>query len=301
MKPVIIAIGFISGSLATHGFAQELTPRAYWPAPQGTSIASVAFKHVSGDTVPDPSLPINGVDSSINTLVAGYRHTTSLWGRTTNLSVELPYSMGDTRADRIDGETLGADYDGVGDIAFSASLNLLGAPAMSPQEFADLRHNPVPQLGVSLKIVAPSGDYNPDKLINVGTNRWAAKTGVGYIAPINQHWLLEFELASWFFADNDDYLGFKRQQDPITSGQVHLVRRFSAGFWASLNGNYYRGGRSQIGERRLDDLQRDSKLGLTVVYPLSRRGAVKLGYTNGSINDSGESFDTFLLSYSWVL
>ena len=47
--------------------AQELTPRAYWPAPKGTQVLTMAVLHHSGDTVPDPSLPLTGVDSRITT------------------------------------------------------------------------------------------------------------------------------------------------------------------------------------------------------------------------------------------
>jgi hypothetical protein len=77
----------------------------------------------------------------------------------------------------------------------------------------------------------------------------------------------------------------------------HLIRRCSRGFWVSLDANYYEGGRSTIGGNRLDDLQRDSKLGATAVYPFSKGKAIKLGYSNGSLNDSDEAFNVFQISY----
>ncbi len=42
--------------------AQELTPRAYWPAPEGTKVVVLGYQFSSGDVVTDPSLPIRGVD-----------------------------------------------------------------------------------------------------------------------------------------------------------------------------------------------------------------------------------------------
>ena len=46
--------------------AQELTPRAYWPAPYGTKIALLGYKYSFGDILTDPSLPFSGVDSKIH-------------------------------------------------------------------------------------------------------------------------------------------------------------------------------------------------------------------------------------------
>jgi hypothetical protein len=42
---------------------------------------------------------------------------------------------------------------------------------MQPQQFAKWRQKKI--LGASLKIVAPTGQYDPTKLINWSINRWA--------------------------------------------------------------------------------------------------------------------------------
>ena len=81
---------------------QELTPRAYWPAPQGTQVLTVGALYTDGDIIPDPSLPITGVDSQIATGVVGYLHTVNLFGRTGNLVLEQAYSMGETTVDSFD-------------------------------------------------------------------------------------------------------------------------------------------------------------------------------------------------------
>ena len=76
--------------------AQELTPRAYWPAPKGTKVAILGYSFSFGDVVTDPSLPIVGVDSKINAGLFAYLQTLSLWGRTSNVLVELPHPWGTT-------------------------------------------------------------------------------------------------------------------------------------------------------------------------------------------------------------
>jgi hypothetical protein len=286
--------------LAPVSSAQELTPRAYWPAPKGTRIASIGYSHVSGDTIPDPSLPITGVDSKINTVKIGFLETVELWGRTANIVFDVPYSDGETMGQGDAELNLQREYQGLGDLAATVSVNLMGAPSMTRQEFAELRNNPRLILGASLKIVAPTGRYDSKRVINVGSNRWATRAELGLIAPISPRWLLEAGLGGWFFSDNDDFLGFRKEQEPIASLQVHLVHRFAPGVWASLDGSFYWGGRSKVDGRRLDDLQRDSKLGATVVFPVARKHVFKVSYSTGSVNDSDESFGTYVLAYSRI-
>lgn len=280
--------------------AQELTPRAYWPAPVGTQVITIGGGHTSGDIVPDATLPITGLDSSINSLFVGYRRTLDLWGRTANLVLEMPFADGTTEATPLEGRTIRRDYQGFGDVAATLSVNLLGAPAMDGKQFMALRREPHPLLGASIKVVAPTGRYDKDRLINVGANRWAAKAELGYIQPLSRRWAIELTAGAWVFGDNDDFVGFTRQQDPIGSLQFHLVHVISPDIWVSLNANAYYGGRSQVGDRRLNDLQRDSRLGLTFVFPVAPRQAVKASLIHGSLNDSDETFNSIQFSYTRV-
>ncbi len=280
--------------------AQELTPRAYWPAPVGTRVISAGIVHTSGDMVPDPTLPITGIDSTINTAFFAYRQTLSLWGRTTNFIVELPFSDGSTSAANLTGPDLSRDYQGFGDAAATLSVNLLGAPSMNREEFGGLLLNPHPLLGASVKVVAPTGRYDPDRLINVGSNRWAFKAELGYIHPVRRGWLVEVSAGAWYFGDNDDLFGQTREQDPISSIQAGIVHVVNADLWLSFNVNAYRGGRSSLGDRRLDDLQRDSRVGFTAAFPIGRGQVLKASLSYGSVNDSDESFNSVQLSYSRV-
>ncbi len=280
--------------------AQELSPRAYWPSPVGTRVVTVGYSYMTGDIIPDRSLPLTGVDSTISTAHFGFRQTIDLWGRTANLTVELPFSSGNTVGKRDTGVELERDYDGVGDIGITLSVNFLGAPAMTKAQFGELRRSPRPILGGSIKLVAPTGTYNPNRIVNVGANRWAMRAEMGYIKTLGSQWVVEAALGGWFFADNDDFFGVTKEQKPVVTAQGHIIHRFARGVWASLDINYYSGGRSTIGSKTLDDLQRDSKIGATIYFPLGNSNAVKLGYTNGSLNDSSEAFDIFLISYQQV-
>jgi hypothetical protein len=117
---------------------------------------------------------------------------------------------------------------------------------MTPAEFA--RRKPVTTLGASLSISAPTGDYNPDRLVNIGTNRWAMKPEVGIALPVGR-WTFEATVGAWFFANNDDFYGGRvRKQDPLASVQGHVIYTFRPHLWLALDATYC--GRRAIGNCR---------------------------------------------------
>ena len=280
--------------------AQDLTPRAYWPAPKGTQVLVVGYSHAEGDVLFDPSIPLYGVDSELNAGLLAYVHTLSLWERTSNLIIELPYVWGETQG-YVDITPASRKFTGVSDMGVTLSINLMGAPSMTVDEFLAFRADPQPVLGASLKVVVPTGEYDDTRLINEGANRWALRGELGYTLPLSAKWLLEFETGALFFGDDDQFIAGKKEQDPIYTAQVHLIRRFKPGFWGSLNFNYFTGGRQTIDGVRLGDTQRNSRLGATFVFPVARGHAIKVGYAIGWLTNFGADYDQFVVSYSKVL
>lgn len=280
--------------------AQELSPRAYWPAPTGTRILALAYAHAWGDEVVDPSIPVSGANSSLNKAIVGYFHTTSLFDRTTNFVVDLPYAWGNTTG-MLNGMPARRDVSNLGDMSLTMSVNLLGAPAMNGAEFMELTSNPHPLLAASLKVVAPTGNYEADRLINVGANRWAAKAELGYILPLVPDWHLEVEGGAWVFADNDNFQGRTREQDPIFAIEAHLVKRFGGGRWASVEANYFSGGRTTIDGLARDDKRNNSNIGVSMLFPLGKRQSLRIALSTAVKTSAGGDYHTFLLNYIRLL
>jgi len=285
-----------AGLQCNHAVAQELAPRAYWPTPNGASVALVSYQKSTGDIVTDPSLPLVGVESDIDVLQLSYQKTFSLRGRTATMQLSLPYSSGDTKG-FVDGIFRERIFSGIADTRVRLAVNLKGAPTMDAAGFQALRREPKPIIGASVLLQAPTGEYESDKLINIGTNRWSIKPAIGVILPIRPTWLFEFEIGGWFFGDNDNFLGEKREQNPILSTELHLIKRIRPGFWASLDANFYVGGRTRIGDAYSDDLQRNSRAGATIVVPIKRGHAVRGSFSTGAVTKSGGDFDMYSLSY----
>ena len=279
--------------------AQELAPRAYWPAPNGTNVAVLAYQRNTGDIVIDPSLPITGVESEIDYLQVGYQRYFSLFGRTATAQVSLPFADGFTEG-FVEGEFRQRTTTGLTDARLRLAVNLRGAPTMDAAGFQALRDDPRIIVGASIVVQAPTGDYDGDRLINLGTNRWAIKPALGMIVPLHPTWLFEIEVGAWLFGDNDNFLGETREQEPIVSTEAHLIKRIRPGFWVSLDANYYTGGKTRIGADFSDDLQRNARAGFTLVFPIQGRHAVRAGFSTGISTRSGGDFEMYSLSWTYV-
>ena len=148
------------------------------------------------------------------------------------------------------------------------SINLYGAPALTLKEFADWEQDLI--IGASLQVSAPWGQYDPSRIVNIGTNRWSFKPEIGMSKAVGP-WTLEVQAAATFFTDNDDFYGGKtRSQDPLYSCRGTLIYGFRSGIWASVDATYFAGGRTTVNGVLNNDLQQNWRLGATLAFPVDR-------------------------------
>lgn len=299
-QPIIILISLVVAFWVSQSFAQELTPRLFWPTPKGTKVLVTGYSYSEGDVFFDASIPIEAADSRINMGLLAYAQTLDLWGRTSNFLVNLPYAFGTSKG-LVDGLPANRDFSAFGDLSMTLNVNIKGAPSMNTEEFLAFRADPSTLFGVSIKVIAPTGEYHSDRFVNVGTNRWTTRLKLGAVHPLKRKWLIELSASAWLFGDDKDFVSGRKEQEPIYSAEANLIRRIRPGLWASLDVTYYRGGRQTIGGEPLKNSQSNIKLGGTLVVPFLRRHAFKVGYANGFITRYGEDFDQVLISYQVLL
>jgi hypothetical protein len=291
-------VGTVAALLAASTIhAQELVPRAYWPSPVGTNVVVLSYQYSGGDVVVDPSLPVTGVDSSIDYLQLSYLHSFALAGRTATASIIQAVADGTTQG-FFQGQAFTRRTVGASDTIGRLAVNIAGAPAMDREAFVAMTRDPEMIVGASLTVSAPTGQYDDDRVLNLGTNRWTVQPALGLIYPLTNTLLLEFETGVRFFQDNDDFLGQTREQDPVFSTQVHLIKNLRPGFWVALDANFYHGGRTRVDGERNRDLQRNSRFGATLVYPLAKGHALRFGASVGTVTETGGDYD--LLSVAWI-
>jgi hypothetical protein len=279
--------------------AQEIEPRAYSPSPSGVNFLIAVGGYSEGGVLTDPSLPVTDIEAQIDALGFGYGRTFGLAGRSANVGLAIPYIRVDA-AGNVGEQRTSVTREGLGDAKLRLAVNLIGGPAMTLREFA--QREPRTTLGMSMSINLPTGEYLPDKLVNIGTNRWAVKTELGLTHPIGK-WLLEGYLGAWWFQDNDEFFGGqRRQQDPLASVQAHVSYTFKPRLWVALNTTYYQGGQTTLDGVAKRDRQSNSRAGLTFSMPLGRDYSLKLNWSRGATTRIGSNFTTFGigLQYAWM-
>jgi hypothetical protein len=279
--------------------AQELEPRAYSPSPVGTNFLVLAYGRMTGEVLFDPSLPFSDVEARLNAGIFGYARTFAAGSRQTSATLALPYVRGDVEGNVGEGRRE-AHRSGIGDTRLRLALNLVGNPAMTPAEFA--KRTPETTLGASLIIVAPIGQYESRKLINIGTNRWALKPELGLVHPLGP-WTFEAYAGVWLFEDNDAYYTGKsvREQDPIASVQAHVSYTFRPRLWLALDATYFEGGQTTLDGVPRDDKQANSRVGFALSLPLGARQSLKFSASKGATTRIGGDFTTFGVAWqsSW--
>ena len=79
MRPLAIVLCLLLAlSEAATVRAQELAPRAYWPAPVGTRLVLLGYQFSTGDIIADPTLPVSGVESDLHYLNPGYQRSANV-------------------------------------------------------------------------------------------------------------------------------------------------------------------------------------------------------------------------------
>lgn len=158
-------------------------------------------------------------------------------------------------------------------------MNLKGSPALSPREFA--AYKPRTGVGASLTVIAPTGQYDPRRLVTLGSNRWAFKPELGVSKPKGR-WTLEMAGGLWLFTANNNFFGgSRREQKPLVSLQGSLVYTLRPRMWASVNATYFTGGQTIVNGVVNADRQKNSRIGATFSFPLHQRQSIKVAWGKG--------------------
>ncbi len=276
--------------------AQDLDPRAYARVPVNATFIVAGFGYTYGNVVLDQSLPLQDLEAEMEAPSIGIGHSLKLFGFTSQLFAALPFAWA-----QISGKLLGVEESrtrsGLGDMRLRLSVLLIGAPPVTLEEL--VKKTPELVIGTSLTVSAPTGQYFPDKLINIGTNRWSFKPEIGLSYPVSKQWLIDLYAGVWFFTNNYSFYpgNSVRKQNPLGSFQTHISYNLNPLMWAALDFTYYTGGQSSVNGIYDDNDQNNIRAGATFNLPLSRQHSIKFAYSTGAIIRFGANFST--ISVAW--
>jgi hypothetical protein len=246
----------------------------------------------------DGSLPIEDLTASVNTVGVAYARSFKLFNKLAKFDAVLPYSFAN-----FDGEVKEKDSsvsrNGFGDPSLRISMILLGVKPMNLAEFMKTEQEKF-KLGTSVRVRMPLGQYNPEKLLNLGSNRWAFDFGTAASYTFRKKIVLEAHLDLWVYTKNNEFFnGNTVKQSPLFAPQIHATYIFKPGVW--ITGSF---GRTTLGETKVngvpkDDPQNNSRAGLSFAYKLNNKSAIKMLYSNGIITRYGSDFKSVLVTYQY--
>jgi hypothetical protein len=259
-------------------------PRVFWAVPVDTNVITPMYFSIDSNYGFDSSLIAPDAEFNTNIVALMYTRAISFGGNLGSVSVIVPGAKVDASLGNL--PALQGESSGLGDITVMGVMSLMGAPAYSQEEFGS--YVPETIVDLLLAVTAPTGEYDEDKTINLGTNRWSVRVG----APIMHFFStgpgnstsLEVQPSVTFFTDNDDA---SLEQDPLYKLEAHVTHDFNMMLWGSLDAMYTTGGETTVNGIEKDNSQRSLGLGVSLGAFFSKTTGMTLSY--GEIVSNNEN------------
>lgn len=276
--------------------AQELEPRSLTNLPIGTNFALAGYRYAQGDILMDPIMPIDNLNARLHNIFAVYVRSINFFGMSGKISAILPYAIGNW-----DGYYTGIDTStqrsGLGDPRINFAFNFIGSPALTPKDYRDYKQKTI--VGVNFTIILPFGQYNPNKLLNLGSNRYTFKAQIGLSQRVKK-WFFEAYGSIWFFTNNNAfYTDNLLEQYPFFAGKIHVIYSLPKQMWIALDAGYGYGGRTRIDGIELDTRMSTSRIGLTYVLPIKQHHALKFVVESGKRFEKGPDYNAATIAYQY--
>jgi hypothetical protein len=293
---VRLAVLTISGMTTSSALATDIEPRAYSNIPVSVNFLLAGYGYTKGNVTFAPSVPIENGKMEIHNTVLAYVRSLDFWGKSGKIDIIIPQAWMSGQAEFM-GQPRSREISGFADPIFRLYVNLFGAPALSMKEFAGYQQDTI--IGASLAVSPPAGQYDPNKIVNIGTNRWTIKPEIG----ISKAWgalIAEVAAGVFVFTDNDQpFLANTQEQAPLYNFQGHLIYSFGKGIWGALDANYYTGGRVTRDGKIADNLQQNWRVGATLSLPINKQNSIKISGNTVVHSRTNSFFDTIGITWQY--
>ena len=289
----------LAGLLAAAGavLAQDLEPRSYVNLPVGQSFIAVVQSYSEGELTAAPGVPLEDAELEIYTTAAGFARSLELFGNSAKIDIIGGFQCFEGSG-VFDGKFVQGERCGSLDPRVRLAYNFYGAPAVDYETFLSERPRGL-VIGSSVQVGIPLGKYREDKIINSGANRWMVRPEIGFSNSWGS-WGVDGALSMKLYTDNDDFVGDRTlSQDNIYAIQAHLIYAFPRGRWVSLNANYFWGGKTEKDGIGSSDLQKNSRFGATLTWPLNNRHSLKFLVHTAVATTVGNDFETYGIAWQY--
>jgi hypothetical protein len=276
--------------------------RAYWKGRAGTN--GISFQLLSLDLQASDSQQFApgqyvypNADTEATLFIANYARHMVLFNRQSSVllgvaggSIDVKAEAGGITSPFLPPASFSQSASGYADPFVQLDVNLFGTPPLKAN-FDLYDYEPTWTIDVATMLALPIGEYDSDKLVNLGQNRWFGRIAF----PIKYHfgvftpgYMKSFELTPsvWLFAENDDFVGQKLKNDPMWQIEAHLTSDFTPSFFGSLDLLYRGGFQSEIDGVEVGDKLDIGDLGFTLSYQVNDNLAIRTGFSSNVFGDS---------------
>ncbi|MBW1969605.1 MAG: transporter [Deltaproteobacteria bacterium] len=295
--------------------------RAYWKGRAGTQ--GVSFQYLSLDLQASDSKQFApgqyiypNADTEASIFIANYVRHITLFNRPSSLSFAVAGGSvdADFKANApgqivppgiTPGVAFSQSSSGFADPSVALVVNLFGTPPLKTN-FDLIDYEPTWTLDTAVMLALPVGAYDDSKLVNMGLNRWFGRIAF----PLTYHFGVftpgyrsSFELTPsvWLFAENDDFMGQKLENDPMWQLEAHLTHDFTPSFFGSLDLLYRSGFQSEVNGVEVGEELDIGNLGFTLSYQVTDNLSIRTGFSSNVFgdNDLDNSMVRLQFVYGW--
>jgi len=279
-------------------YAQFTQAHNYDNTPVGTNQIEVAYAYAHANASVDTSLIVTGAKFDLHQGSITYTRYFALFDHQLWVQGTVPFAglTGSVSGTKIQGSVIGT-----GDSSYTISALLKGGPALSLAQLSNYKPRTI--VGMSLAISAPTGTYSPDKLLNLGSDRWSFKPEIAISRPFgpDQKWQCDLYGQAYFFTDNTSYRGRQiLRQDPLPGIEEHLSYSFTDNLWVSLDGLYSFRGETVLNGTKQNDSQSNFILGSEANLSLGSRNSLVLQFSRAIIHQNGPDSTGVAVKYTYT-
>jgi hypothetical protein len=286
-------------SAAFSACAQFNDPHAYDNAPIDVNQIELSYAYGHANASIDTSLVITGASLALNQGTIDYTRSFDLADHLAWVKAGVPLAG---LAGSVAGTQISGSVAGDGDSAYEVAMLLKGGPALTVAQFEN--YKPTTTLGVSLTITAPTGLYRPNKILNLGADRWAFRPEIALSCPFGQEqrWQLDAYGNADFYTDSTSYHGHQiLRQQPLPGIEGHISYAFNDSVWLSLDTRYSARGVTSVDGVNQNDSQQNFTLGNEVNVSLNTQNSLIFELARALVHHNGPAYTGFAVKYdfSW--
>ena len=238
---------FVTLFFSFSNYALANNARDYLPLPADTISLNLYYDMQFGNKYyQDGDVLSKDMDMKSNVSLLRPIYYTELWGKIVAPQLILPFG-------RV--ELNGNQSSGIGDLQLAFAMFLIN----------DMKNKFV--FGYTPYITLPTGEYDRERSVNFGDNRWSTKHEIAFVKGFGEKFWLEWYNSVEFFFDNTDAAG--NNNEKVTSSkeaqynaEVHCSYTFTKSLFGSVDYYFSYGGETELDGHDQNDLTRTHTAGI---------------------------------------